>query len=104
MSYYDDPCECISSHEAMMQRLLDILRQTQDECSDGDCTTEMNASSTNTFTIGFITLLLSAFAMLMFYTRPNSLRPSSKIADDKKSGAQNNNNFGDRHQPPPSVG
>uniref|UniRef100_A0A914YHL5 Small integral membrane protein 14 n=1 Tax=Panagrolaimus superbus TaxID=310955 RepID=A0A914YHL5_9BILA len=99
MAYEDDPCECLLSHEAMMQRLLNILRQSQDECSEGgNCTTEINIS-TNTFTIGLITLL-SAFAMLMFYTRPNSLRSSSNLSNEKSR-----NNFGGRdQQPPPSVG
>nr|VZI52394.1 unnamed protein product [Spirometra erinaceieuropaei] len=37
-----DPCECIFNHESSMQRLLNMLRQSQAYCSDVSCTNDMN--------------------------------------------------------------
>uniref|UniRef100_A0A914PH48 Small integral membrane protein 14 n=1 Tax=Panagrolaimus davidi TaxID=227884 RepID=A0A914PH48_9BILA len=83
-----------------MRRLVNILRQSQEECLDGDCITPQNISITsplNAYRIGLIALLFT-FAMVMFYTRPNSLRPNTngKPRDGENSGGQ--------PQPPPSVG
>ncbi|KAJ8984840.1 hypothetical protein NQ317_013041 [Molorchus minor] len=32
-----DPCECIWSHEMAMRRLLNVLRNSQSTCTDGEC-------------------------------------------------------------------
>ena len=32
-----DPCECIFSHEMAMRRLLSLLRQSQNYCTDNEC-------------------------------------------------------------------
>lgn len=35
-----DPCECIYNHESNMQRLLNMLRQSQRYCNDIMCQTD----------------------------------------------------------------
>ncbi|PAA66179.1 hypothetical protein BOX15_Mlig021994g1 [Macrostomum lignano] len=34
-----DPCECLYGHESAMQRLLNLLRHAQAQCTDTDCIT-----------------------------------------------------------------
>ena len=76
-----DGCECFIDQHAIMRRLMSILRQTQTECTDGDCTSDPITFVSNAYTYIFIALLGTAFAIIMFATRPNSLR--SQNLNDK---------------------
>jgi len=35
-----DPCECVFTHEAAMRRLLSLLRNSQNYCTDNECVQE----------------------------------------------------------------
>uniref|UniRef100_A0A7E4VZ59 Small integral membrane protein 14 n=1 Tax=Panagrellus redivivus TaxID=6233 RepID=A0A7E4VZ59_PANRE len=95
----DDPCECLFNHEAMMRRLINILRQTQEECTDEECSASDPQAATNTMVM---MALMSVFAMVMFMTRPNSLRgPQAGSLEGKPSN--NSNNTDDPPPPPPTV-
>ncbi|VUZ50699.1 unnamed protein product [Hymenolepis diminuta] len=39
-----DPCECIYNHESNMQRLLNMLRQSQTYCNDVMCQADPSSS------------------------------------------------------------
>uniref|UniRef100_A0A0K8RM10 Small integral membrane protein 14 n=1 Tax=Ixodes ricinus TaxID=34613 RepID=A0A0K8RM10_IXORI len=38
-----DPCECIFSHDAAMQRLISLLRSSQSTCTDSECYQDLPA-------------------------------------------------------------
>ncbi|XP_003706121.1 small integral membrane protein 14 [Megachile rotundata] len=72
-----DICERIWNHELAMQRLLSILRQNQNYCTDDECYSLARlpgpsaAPPSNDF---FMPFLIIAFMVLMYVFRPNSLR------------------------------
>jgi len=73
-----DPCECVWNHENAMQRLLNLLRQSQSYCTDNECIQDLpgpagsimdGTGSTMMFFMGWVIL---ATALYLF--RPASLR------------------------------
>ncbi|XP_071520331.1 small integral membrane protein 14-like [Panulirus ornatus] len=88
-----DPCECIWSHEMAMRRLLSLLRQSQDYCTDTECLTEMpgptsptqDVSGDNVMLLGMMWALL---AVALFFMRPTSLRsnPDAKPSNSNQDG------------------
>uniref|UniRef100_A0AC34Q942 Small integral membrane protein 14 n=1 Tax=Panagrolaimus sp. JU765 TaxID=591449 RepID=A0AC34Q942_9BILA len=94
----DDPCECFFNHEAMMRRLLSILRQSQEECIDENCVDDSSLGGlSNTM---MMMALMGVFAVAMFLTRPNSLRP---LPTSERSEKPDRNDIGGP-PPPPTVG
>ncbi|XP_043788402.1 small integral membrane protein 14 [Apis laboriosa] len=94
-----DLCECIWNHEFAMQRLLSILRQSQNYCTDNECfdmsrlpgPRDVPSWNLNFFMI----LLIIVFVVLMYALRPQSLRHlNNDIAKDR-------NNERDSHDDPP---
>ncbi|PBC26150.1 small integral membrane protein 14 [Apis cerana] len=94
-----DLCECIWNHEFAMQRLLSILRQSQNYCTDNECfdmsrlpgPRDVSSWNLNFFMI----LLIIVFVILMYALRPQSLRHlNNDIAKDR-------NNERDSHDDPP---
>lgn len=85
-----DPCECIFNHESSMQRLLNMLRQSQGYCNDVVCQTDSvnplagNSSGDGGIPVGFVlvfawllvTLGLFAFRNTGINNGDNKPRPS----------------------------
>ncbi|KAM7344437.1 small integral membrane protein 14 isoform 1-T4 [Cochliomyia hominivorax] len=104
-----DGCECVWSHELAMQRLLNFIRQNQNECTDTHCIDvtgrlTQNAPSTtggedNNFTM--MTMIM-IFALIMYLIRPESIM---KLTNTKRRGHGPNDgghNGGSQQPPPPS--
>lgn len=71
-----DPCECIFSHEAAMQRLISLLRSSQSACTDSECFQELPSMQQAAGGSGFFLVMVGwmVLAMVLYYLRPNSLR------------------------------
>lgn len=71
-----DPCECIFSHDAAMQRLISLLRSSQSACTDSECLQDMPAMQQAAGGSGFFLVMVGwmLLAMALYYLRPNSLR------------------------------
>lgn len=92
-----DPCECIFSQEQAMQRLINLLRNSQSQCTDSECFQELPGpqgsppiGGENNFfllMIGWVVL-----ALALYFMRPNRLR---NHGDSKP-----NNNQGPSTPPP----
>ncbi|KAK5644888.1 hypothetical protein RI129_006188 [Pyrocoelia pectoralis] len=82
-----DPCECVWGQEMAMRRLLSLLRQSQSHCTDTECfqTVDGNQNLSDNF---LFTTLIIAFALLMYYFRPQSASvegPSKPANNDNGS-------------------
>ncbi|KAF5273991.1 hypothetical protein FQA39_LY01106 [Lamprigera yunnana] len=67
-----DPYECVWSHDMAMRRLLSLLRQSQSYCTDNECFQSVVGSQNQAADNFLFVTLLFAFALLMYYLRPNS--------------------------------
>lgn len=91
-----DPCECIWNHENAMQRLMNLLRNSQNTCTDNQCMTDLpgpdgqpdGGYSMMMFLMGWMVI-----ATALFLLRPPSLR---NRGDQKPSRPGGNG-----PQPPP---
>ncbi|XP_067632387.1 uncharacterized protein C34C12.4 [Eurosta solidaginis] len=100
-----DGCECVWSHEFAMQRLLAMIRQSQNHCSDTECidvsgrlreaTTTGTGNEDGNFTM--MTTILMLFAVLMYLIRPDSFM---KLTNTKRSSRKQDDD-GDLPPPPP---
>ena len=90
-----DPCQCVCSTQWAMQRLLSILRQSQQHCTENECFPEaptLERPPAGNMDIFLMALLWTMLAIVLFTTRPNSLR-----------GQQKSGNNEDNNNPPPDV-
>ncbi|XP_035691969.1 small integral membrane protein 14-like isoform X4 [Branchiostoma floridae] len=84
-----DPCECVCSQESVMSRLIALLRNSQQYCTDNECvqdppgpngTPEGDAGLT-------LTMMMIAWvviALVLYLLRPQSMRGQG---DQKPSAA-----------------
>ncbi|XP_064612145.1 small integral membrane protein 14-like [Liolophura sinensis] len=99
-----DPCECVWTHEHAMQRLLNMLRNSQNTCSDTECLQELPGSNTaldggfNTMMMMMLGWLVIATALFLF--RPQSLRGRG---DSKPAGGGGGGNGPSPPPPAPPV-
>jgi len=97
-----DPCECIFSHEAAMNRLLNLLRNSQSTCTDSECFTDglpgppQSAGGGDGWNTWMIVLLWFVMALTLFFMRPSSLRRSN--LEKPPRGPEQD---GDGQPPPP---
>ncbi|XP_066158173.1 small integral membrane protein 14 [Euwallacea fornicatus] len=88
-------CECIWNHEMAMRRLLNVLRNSQNLCTDTECFEPgVNPSdeATQPENLYLLTFLIGiAFLFFFFRPRPQRIEPFEKPS----SGNSNN--------PPPSA-
>ncbi|XP_067938636.1 small integral membrane protein 14-like isoform X1 [Watersipora subatra] len=102
-----DPCECVWawSHENAMRRLINMLRNSQDACTDNECLTSpllpqgadgANDSSNSMMMIIMFAWLVIAAALFMF-------RPASMRAQTDPKGGQGQNDRGEGPPSPPTV-
>ncbi|XP_076233002.1 small integral membrane protein 14 [Calliopsis andreniformis] len=89
-----DLCECIWSHQFAVQRLLNILRESQSYCSDTECfnLSRLQDPRDDQSSTDFLTVcLIVAFGFIMYALRPNSLRQiRSNNAKDRDNGPNSN--------------
>lgn len=75
-----DPCECIWSHEGAMQRLLNVIRNSQTECTDNVCLNGQGGeqlpdpSGMGNMTLWLFLMGWIVAATALFILRPRSLR------------------------------
>jgi len=76
-----DPCECVFSHEAAMRRLLSLLRNSQNYCTDNECVQDFpnqDGPVSGLFGGGnamfMIMTMWMVMALALFFLRPASLR------------------------------
>lgn len=73
-----DPCECVCSHQWAMQRLLSILRSSQQYCTENECFGEMPNQDMQRPNEDWGTFMIfmgwMVMALLLFMMRPASLR------------------------------
>ncbi|CAH8851284.1 unnamed protein product [Trichobilharzia szidati] len=93
-----DLCECIQSHDGAMRRLLGILRQTQEYCSDSSCVDDLSPvpqgnqdPMSGTYMMTFVALL-AVFAAILFGV------PRFRSSDGKPR-----NNFQGSNREPPAI-
>lgn len=83
-----DACECVWSHEMATRRIINMIRQTQDYCTENECITDGNGApgaggngggSDNMamFFIGFWFLM----AIVLYFLRPKRAVPPGKGHD-----------------------
>jgi len=97
-----DPCECIFNHEAMMRRLLTLLRDNQADCTDSDCTpTSLGADGGGNGNMLLIAMIWGLLAMFLFFMRPSSLRFGRRQGEDGQlEGKPTQSGGGDDNDPP----
>ncbi|XP_072044675.1 small integral membrane protein 14-like isoform X2 [Amphiura filiformis] len=80
-----DPCECIWGHESAMRRLIDMLRDSQNTCSDSQCDLQLPGPDANQDGGYFMMMMMMGWlvlALVLFLFRPASMRGRG---DDKPS-------------------
>ncbi|XP_061392551.1 small integral membrane protein 14 [Musca vetustissima] len=102
-----DGCECVWSHEWAMQRLLNFIRQNQNECTDTNCIDvtgrlqQPGGSSTGGEEGNFTMMtMIMIFAMVMYFIRPESILKLTN--SNKRNGGNPNGNNGGGGPPPPT--
>jgi len=76
-----DPCECVWSHELATRRLINMIRQQQDYCTDSECFTEGTPANSEQSTAVFFIGIWFLIATVLFFLRPRSAVPSEKNRD-----------------------
>jgi len=95
-----DPCECINllTQEQRMQRLINMLRDSQTVCNDNECFNDVMSgpSTAGVLTPGdegtqlsLMTVMIGwiVIAMILYFLRPNSWRRSSHTKKGPNGGA-----------------
>ncbi|KAF7282610.1 small integral membrane protein 14 [Rhynchophorus ferrugineus] len=93
-----NPCECFWNHELAMRRLLNILRNSQNHCTDNECFETDSTPTNNQNTpehMYLITFLLMA-SILLYCFRPS--RRSNETLNKPTSGHGSN----DENPPSPT--
>nr|XP_012560543.1 small integral membrane protein 14 [Hydra vulgaris] len=93
-----DPCECIFSPAAAMQRLISLLRNSQSYCTDEQCFGTPPGPGSNADTGVHLMLMAIGWvilALVLYLLRPQSLRD----APEKPERLNDDNG----NQPPPSI-
>lgn len=97
-----DPCECVWNHEGAMQRLLNMLRNSQNQCSDTECFQNPPGPTGIPGDGGGYNMMMVMFGWLvvataLFLLRPQSLR---RVTGDQKP-SRNGHDQDDNNSPPP---
>ncbi|KAI1292309.1 Small integral membrane protein 14 [Halotydeus destructor] len=94
-----DPCECLNilNHEGRMQRLINMLRSSQSDCTDNECTDGsfglpgLNGGSDSqtavwTVMIGWIVLAVILYFMRSGNRRDGQLKSNSNNGPNRNGG------------------
>lgn len=102
-----DPCECIFSPAGAMRRLISLLRQSQNYCTDEQCFQNPqqglgnDGSSTNMMFMMFVAWMV--IAATLYFFRPNSIRDGSSKPVNHDNDDDDHPDFNPGHQPPPVM-
>lgn len=103
-----DPCECIFSPAGAMRRLISLLRQSQNYCTDEQCFGEApgpqssEGDSSLTMFMMFVVWVVLAATLYMF--RPASLQEgTSKPVNDEYDDDHSRRDNNEPRQPPPVM-
>ncbi|CAG0923009.1 unnamed protein product [Notodromas monacha] len=88
-----DPCECVWSHMLSMRRLMNILRNSQEECNDQQCSLDLPGlqrpearydDMTTMFMVGF--MVIGMLLMMVHRARPRNTpeKPKGNNGDQEK--------------------
>ncbi|XP_076472915.1 small integral membrane protein 14-like [Babylonia areolata] len=96
-----DPCECVWNHESAMQRLINLLRNSQNTCTDSGCLTD-DMPGPSSPDGGYSSMMMMMIGWLvvataLFLLRPPSLRDHGNGKPSPSGGDGSNN-------PPPPPG
>lgn len=99
-----DPCECVNifNHENAMRRLINMLRQSQNACTDAGCEENTGDLGMPSATDGYMMIMLGwvFVATLLYLFRPNALRPQG---NEKPSPATGDGDGPSSPPPPPPA-
>lgn len=92
-----DPCECVWNHQMAMQRLLNLLRNSQSYCSDNECIQDMPGPQGDPSADGFGMMMMLmvgwvVIATALFLLRPQSLRRQPDAKPRPEPGDRNDGN------------
>ncbi|CAD5126010.1 DgyrCDS14187 [Dimorphilus gyrociliatus] len=100
-----DPCECVWSHEGAMQRLLNMLRNSQNQCSDTECFQNPPGPTGTPGDGGYSMMMVMlgwlVVATALFLLRPQSLR---RVTGGDQKPSRNGQNDDNQSPPPPPPG
>eukprot|EP01137_Pigoraptor_chileana_P032363 Opistho-2@21628 len=107
----DDLCECVCNHLGATRRLLQMLTRIQEYCTDTTCLDPLTQARENgvptdaaTTTVMLFFLALIA-AVILYMTRPASLRQRPQPTRDANASEKPGPSTGGNRDPPgPSVG
>eukprot|EP00041_Stephanoeca_diplocostata_P025710 m.678614 g.678614 ORF g.678614 m.678614 type:complete len:100 (-) comp22807_c0_seq3:2453-2752(-) len=95
-----DPCECFFSHNGMMTRLLRMLQDAQDACTDGECNDGLLDDPTNTGGVGTATIVAAWMAVAAGLYM---MRPRGNGVDGKPAPGSNGGHGRDPEPPAPTA-
>ncbi|EGD82368.1 hypothetical protein PTSG_11955 [Salpingoeca rosetta] len=97
-----DPCACIT-HSALMQRLLQMLRNAQDTCTDSECFEDLQAQNNDGLSWTALLFLWALLAAAFFLTRPKALRsgPDRDCGPGSSSSSSSSSSSNGPPPPPP---
>jgi hypothetical protein len=97
-----DPCECVWNHEMAMQRLMNLLRNSQSYCTENECIQDMPGPQGDPSSMGFNMMMIMMVGWLVIATALFLLRPASlrRSGDGKPNNSSGGN---DRNPPAPPV-
>jgi len=97
-----DPCECVWSHEMAMQRLMNLLRNSQSYCTDNECIQDLPGPNSDPSSAGgFSMMMMMMIGWLVIATALFLLRPSSMRRQGNEKPSPMGGGNGD--PPAPSV-
>eukprot|EP01147_Barroeca_monosierra_P007823 gene7823-9963_t len=99
-----DPCACITQ-SALIQRIIQLLRNSQESCTDSQCFQDLTRpdDGLSTLAMMFIWIL---FAIGLYIARPASMRNSQRANDCEPTDSDgvSSSNPPPPPPPPPSAG
>jgi hypothetical protein len=98
-----DPCECVWSHEMAMQRLMNLLRQSQSYCTDTECIQDMPGAPADPSAGGFNMMMMMMVGWLVIATALFLLRPASLRRRRNEKPSMRDQNDRGPEPPAPSV-
>merc|ERR1711874_671843 len=85
-----DPCECVDlfNHESAMRRLINMLRDSQNACTDGGCEELPGNPGAPDVTDPYMMLMMGwvVVATLLYFFRPRAFRPQGNEKPSPASG------------------
>jgi len=98
-----DPCECIWNHEHAMQRLINLLRNSQDTCTDNQCLQELPGPQGGLPSDGGSMMWMMMVGWLVVATALFLLRPPSLRSRGDEKPLPSAHDQHDQPPPPPPV-